>query len=133
MIDFLEEEIGFYMGRDASELFSAWAEEADLLWVLTETHVEVRLPKDLTRRIRKLEIRTRKGSIVVESGGHGQGATFAVQLPLAAGASAAAARLESAPRPTGSPSATASRLRRWRPMQWRCWLPPPGPAMSGSC
>lgn len=51
MDGFLEKEIAFYMGRDASELFSGWAEEADLLWGLTETHVEMRLPKDPTRYV----------------------------------------------------------------------------------
>lgn len=51
MAYFLEEEIAFYMGRNATELFSAWAEEADLLWGLTETHVEVRFPKDPTRYV----------------------------------------------------------------------------------
>ncbi|HSL29364.1 MAG TPA: diguanylate cyclase [Anaerolineales bacterium] len=51
MTHFLEKEIAFYMGRDASELFSAWAEEADLLWGLRETHVEMRLPQNPSRYV----------------------------------------------------------------------------------
>jgi signal transduction histidine kinase len=52
--------------------------------------------------IAKQLVDAHKGSIVVESAGRGQGATFAVQLPLAAGASSAASRLESAPRPVAA-------------------------------
>ena len=49
MENFLENKLSFYLGRNASELFSTWLDKAEVLWHEQETHVELKLPRDPSR------------------------------------------------------------------------------------